>query len=343
MKVTLAANHGEFGGGEMMLIATARALRELGHEVSVVAPSAPTAVVDAALEARFPTIAIRGNTTTKYLAGLRRWDASERRGILWANGLRPAFATSGHPERIVHLHQVPGGPQRAAAVIASRGALRILVPSATMQQSMKLGSHVLENWTLPLAGVARPPFPATGPYTLGFLGRPSVDKGVVVLAAALRLLEERQPGAFRLLLAGEPRFVSKQAESEVETALRPVAHLVDRTGWIQREDFFSRVDLAVFPSVWPEPFGLVVAEAMSALCPFVISDAGALPLVAGEEHPWVSRAGDPASLADVIVRACSDSSHGEVAQARARWEQRFSPESALRRLKLLMDQVGEET
>jgi glycosyltransferase involved in cell wall biosynthesis len=55
------------------------------------------------------------------------------------------------------------------------------------------------------------------------------------------------------------------------------------------------VDLAVFPSVAPEAFGLVAAEAMSIGCPYVISDAGALPEVAGD-HPYVAAAGDAEAL-----------------------------------------------
>ncbi|ONN64044.1 glycosyltransferase [Herbaspirillum sp. VT-16-41] len=48
---------------------------------------------------------------------------------------------------------------------------------------------------------------------------------------------------------------------------------MDLLGWVRREEFFDQVDLAVFPSVWEEPFGLVAAEAMARGVPFVISYA----------------------------------------------------------------------
>ena len=38
-RFTLAANNGEIGGGEVMLLRTAKVLRQLGHEVTVVAPA----------------------------------------------------------------------------------------------------------------------------------------------------------------------------------------------------------------------------------------------------------------------------------------------------------------
>ena len=56
----------------------------------------------------------------------------------------------------------------------------------------------------------------------------------------------------------------------------------------------------MFPSQWAEPFGLVVAEAMSSRTPFVISDAGALAEVAGPGYPWVSRKGDAVALAHAV-------------------------------------------
>ncbi len=84
----------------------------------------------------------------------------------------------------------------------------------------------------------------------------------------------------------------------------------------------------VFPSVWAEPFGLVVAEAMAAGVPFVISDAGALPEVAGPDHPWVARAGDAADLARVIgdaLAATPDEVRAVTDRARRRWEERVLP------------------
>jgi glycosyltransferase involved in cell wall biosynthesis len=82
-----------------------------------------------------------------------------------------------------------------------------------------------------------------------------------------------------------------------------VEHLVDHLGWCDRSRFQAATDVAVFPSRWDEPFGLVAAESMSARLPCVVSDAGALPEVLGPDHPWIARQGDPAALAEVI-RAC---------------------------------------
>ena len=128
---------------------------------------------------------------------------------------------------------------------------------------------------------------------IGFLGRHSVDKGLVTLAAGLAELDRTEPGRYRLLLAGEGRFAPPEDSAPIRKAMQPVEHLVERPGWVSREDFFSSIDVAVFPSTWAEPFGLVVAEAMSSRTPFVITDAGALAEVAGPGHPWVAPGGMP--------------------------------------------------
>ncbi len=340
-RFTIAANNAQVGGGEVMLLAIAQALQDLGHDVHVVAPAAQEGVGREATRRGLATTAITGHGRRAYMANLRRWDTSEREGVLWCNGHVPALATAGHPLRVVHLHQAPSRVHVLAGRLAGAGALATLVPSRSMAQGL-LGAQIVPNWNAPVQAVPRPA-PAPGdPVTLGFLGRPSPDKGVLVLAQALGLLDDAEPGRYRLLLAGEPRFVAPEEQERVEAALAPVAHLVERPGWMERSEFFSSVDLAVFPSVWAEPFGLMVSEAMSAQVPFVVSDAGALPEVAGPAHPWVVPAGDPVALAATVhaaVTAPETQRRDALEAARARWQERFSPAAGTARLRSLLTDI----
>ncbi len=341
-QIWFASNRGDIAGGEVMLFNLAEAARELDYQVGIVAPEQPREVLDRARRAGFRAVGINGRTTAAYLANLRRWDWSERTGWAWANGLRPAVATAGHWRRIVAVHQRPSTKQMPLFRMATPGADRVVVPSASMADALP-GTTVLWNWTEPVVARARRP-EADRPITIGFLGRLSEDKGVTVLAKAVELLN-RTGRSHRLLLAGEPRFVSADVQARVEAALAAIAGQVDRRGWMDRDDFFSEVDLAVFPSVGPETFGLVVAEAMSARCPYVVSDAGALPEVAGPEYPWVAAAGDAAALAARISALVDTMEAGTetclVDQQELRWRAEFSPEAGRRRLGLLLrDVVG---
>lgn len=336
--IHLASNNGEIGGGEVMLLQIAEALRALGHEVHILAPAAEGGVLQAAAEQGFDTTEMPAGRKD-YMRALASWDRG-RRGILWCNGLVPALATAGHARRIVHLHQAPSWKHVAAGRVASLGALAVLVPSAWMAARFS-GSQILPNWVEQVE--ATPHVRAEGePVTLGFLGRPSLDKGVGTLLSALARLDAHEPGRYRLLLAGEPRFVDEADQVRLEGLLAPVAHLVERPGWMERSDFFSRVDLAVFSSIQPESFGLIVAEAQSARIPYVISDAGALPEVAGTGYPWIFPAGDVATLTRRIEQAqampSQDRSTLLTTQAE-RWEARFSPAAALGRMRHLLTDV----
>ena len=69
----------------------------------------------------------------------------------------------------------------------------------------------------------------------------------------------------------------------------------------------------------------------------MISDAGALPEVAGPEHPWVTRRGDDAALAETILSLIGELDvDGVRRDARRRWEKRFSPEAGAGRVAELL-------
>lgn len=336
---TIASNQGEMGGGEVMLLHLAEAARSLGRDVTVVGPESPGDLCDRAAEAGFDVVRIPGRSTQAYLWNLRRWDRRHRQGLLWCNGLRPAFTTAGRGARVVHLHQVPEGKLAALASIARRGALRTVVPSHSMQRQID-GSTVLWNWSA--EATQRPRRTAHGHVELGFLGRLSRDKGVLVLLEAMRILERRSPGRYRLLLAGDTRFVAEDEAELIERAVVDLGPVVDRPGWMERADFFAAVDLAVFPSVWSEAFGLVATEAMAARCPLVVSDAGALPEVVGSDHPWIAPHGDPVALADTIERAASTPQDDVVERSYHRWSQEFSPDAGRAALAALLDDLDRE-
>lgn len=331
-RVSIAVNNGEIGGGEVMALAIGEGLRDLGRDVTVVGPE-DSAVLAEALRREFTVVGVLGTGRRGYMANLRKWDARARQGLLWCNGLVPAFATAGHRDRVVHLHQIPTGAQAMAAAMARLGAAVTVVPSQFMAERVA-GSEVLWNW-VPEVRKQRRTW-ASSVVTLGFLGRTSLDKGIGVLAEALKLLEVSDRGRFRLLIAGEPLFLGAEERQRVESLLAEVAPLVERVGWVSREEFFERTDLAVFPSVWDEPFGLVVAEAMSAGVPFVITDAGALPEVAGAGYPWVARKGDAESLAETIRRAWTGYGSAELDASRQRWADEFSPRAGRERIEALL-------
>lgn len=322
-KLTFAANNGEMGGGEVMLLRMAESARRTGVEVEVVGPTHPASLIETAEELGFRVAPLPATTRRQYLLALRAWDKS-RTGLLWCNGLLPAVATAGHAARVVHLHQLPASSLQRAALRAARlGCEQVVVPSQFMATRLP-GATVLANWTDDLPSTSRPR-QAGSACRVGFLGRLSQDKGVDLLAVAIGALNDANPGSVELVLAGDFRFVPRDQEAAVRTALSRMNGTVRELGWVSREQFFASVDLAAFPSASSESFGLVAAEAMAARVPLVVSDAGALPEVVGPRHPWVARAGDASDLARVIRSAFEADSAPAVEQARRRWEIEYSP------------------
>ncbi|WP_197060934.1 glycosyltransferase family 4 protein [Microbacterium mangrovi] len=335
--MSIATNNGEIGGGEIMMFSIAQALREDGVGVTIVAPSRPHAVAAEADARGIPYVALPARNRAEWMRALRRWASRTRPELLWCNGLVPSVATAGMPNRLVHLHQWLSRAHRVLAALARPRAISLIVPSESMLAQVPQ-ARVLSNWTADPGSVERARKDG-GPFIVGFIGRVSINKGIGVLSEAMRVLERHNPGSFRLVLAGEPRFVSRRVQRECQTALRRIAPMTDRIGWVDRDEFFSQIDLLAVPSIFPEAFGLVAAEAMAARVPLVVSDCGALPDVVGADHPLVAPAGDAQMLAAKILGYATGIIHLDLDAQQERWRMLFSREAGAREVQSLISAV----
>jgi glycosyltransferase involved in cell wall biosynthesis len=332
-EIVIAANNGDIGGGEVMLFNIAVMLEKLGRKVVVLAPSQPDSVALRAKELGLNTVVLEAQTRRDWLFAIRRWRNLNKTSLLWCNGLLPAFATTLQGNRIVHLHQRPAGLLKVAAFLARLNRPLTLVPSNFMAQAIR-GSKVLYNWVEEVKVTQRHSFnPAR--LRVGFIGRLSVDKGILTLCQAMQMLNERATGfTAELVIAGEARFTSTSDAALVKEALESLGDFVSTIGWASPAALFEQIDVLVVPSQWQEPFGLVVTEAMSAGIPLICSDAGAVPEVAGFDYPLIFKAGDACSLADKINGVASElttPSEGLqhlLASEKARWKGFFSPAAA---------------
>jgi glycosyltransferase involved in cell wall biosynthesis len=103
--------------------------------------------------------------------------------------------------------------------------------------------------------------PLSGPPVAVFAGRMVPEKGVQVLIDAFARVVVERPDA-RLILAGDGPERSSIEERIVQHRLS--GH-VECTGWLHGaalDTVLERAWLQVVPSLWVEPFGLTVAEAM---------------------------------------------------------------------------------
>ena len=134
-----------------------------------------------------------------------------------------------------------------------------------------------------------------------YLGRLDEGKGVRVLMRAWdRYLAMPGPRALRLAIAG-----SGPLEREVRAWARD-RRSVEMHGLVGRDrctELLARASAAVVPSEWPEPFGLVAIEAMSAGVPPIATTQGALrELITDNVDGLLYPPGDDVSLATLLQR-----------------------------------------
>ena len=140
--------------------------------------------------------------------------------------------------------------------------------------------------------------------TLAFLGRlDEPRKGLQVLLAAVPAIRARFPG-LRVLVAG-------RGDLDAATAgLGAHAGAVEQLGGIsdaEKAALFSSVDAYIAPQTGGESFGIVLVEAMSAGTSVVASDLNAFRRVLDDGGSgFLFTTGDPASLAETVIRALSD-------------------------------------
>jgi len=118
------------------------------------------------------------------------------------------------------------------------------------------------------------------PYDFIFTGRMVSDKGLDVLISAFLQYHSIRPES-RLLLVGDgPERAAQQARIEAAG----IADAVTWAGVLRGEALvaaYNSAKIAVIPSRWPEPFGIVALEALACGCGVVASNGGGLPEAAG--------------------------------------------------------------
>lgn len=124
-----------------------------------------------------------------------------------------------------------------------------------------------------------------------YIGGITRHKGVDILLRAVKGLD------IRLHLIGRGYLLSEISRDNV------VKHGALSYKEVLRE--LSTAEFVVVPSIWPEPFGRVVVEAMAAGKPVIVSPYGALPEIAGNAG-MVVRDFSEKSLRKEIIRLHED-------------------------------------
>lgn len=160
-----------------------------------------------------------------------------------------------------------------------------------------LNAHPAQRQTLPLCD---------DDFVIVYSGRLTEDKGILPLIKAIKQTPEILH--LKLMIVGassygkdkQPTSFIKQLQQESESIKDKVVF----TGFIDYEkvpSLLKMADIAVVPSMWEEPFGLTVVEAMAAGLPLITTRSGGIPEICEGVAMIVERENIVSNLASAIL------------------------------------------
>lgn len=309
--------------------------------------------------------------------GLRFWPAvlrlarlirRERAQLVHSNSLYTFYGMSaswlaGRPH-VWHIREIPGGPRALRRLLASvvrRGARRV-VPMTCAVAELFGPRDRLPPSVVPIPdGIdVREFHPSVsgariraelgidpGALVVGFVARLDPWKGADVFVRAAAEIALERPDARFLVCGGELRGYETYA-----AGIRRLASSlgldgrIQFTGWRYRlgdiPEVMAAIDVLLHPPIRPEPFGLVLVEAMATARPVVASRTGGIAevVVDGITGELVAP-GDWRAAAAAVLRLLADPSraHALGAAGRQRAEAEFEVGAYVRRIEALYDSL----
>lgn len=156
----------------------------------------------------------------------------------------------------------------------------------------------------------------------GFCGRIQRDKGVIESLTLFEAAASADP-SIRFLLAGD---MSTGHADEVRRKIRSSPTLRTRVmilGKLPREqlatEFYHRIGVLLFPSLWDEPFALTVIEAMACGVLVMATDTGGTPEIVNASTGFSFSKNNPDDAAALAKHvACTGTAERDAIRARAR-------------------------
>lgn len=148
-----------------------------------------------------------------------------------------------------------------------------------------------------------------GPLQLLYVGRLRVEKGVAVILKALDLLRHEQsllrdgqlPIHLHIFGSGDQLYIDELRQFLQEKGLSSAVTFHGRVPQEELIGYYDRSDIMLVPSLWQEPFGLVIAEAMARELPVIASDlAGPSEILSHRQDGLLLPPGDEQALAEAI-------------------------------------------
>jgi glycosyltransferase involved in cell wall biosynthesis len=370
----------EIGGSDIALLRLISALDRTRYTPVVALPGeGPLSelLMEAGAELRF--VPMRQLRTTpspsyqaRYLAGfvptvarLRRTIREDRIAFVHTNSLYSLYGAWAAKltglKHVWHVREIPPAVPVARAAYArmvsglseivvavSRACVSGLFGSAPLHKVMVLDEGLdLSRWHGDVSGArvrADLGLPADAPV-VGFIARLDPWKGLDVFLRMARIVTLSAPDT-RFLVIGDapPGFERHREEMRALADRLGLGARVQFVGWRYRFDAIPEVMAALtllcHTPIQPEPFGLVVIEAMAVGCPVVAPQAGGpAEIIADGETGLLAPMGDAGAFAERVLQLLTDPGRRTAIAAAARRQvaDRFAMDRFAARLAALYD------
>lgn len=149
--------------------------------------------------------------------------------------------------------------------------------------------------------VSSPPKKRTGSLKVGYMGVLEEHKGLSVIANAAEIIGK--DNNIQFMIAGTGR------NEQYVNAIKEQFNKASTTfmGWVKPEEAYPLFDVLIVSSLWKEPFGRIVAEAMRYGIPVIAAESGGITenIVDGE-NGFLYEASNEVELAEKINLIAAD-------------------------------------
>jgi glycosyltransferase involved in cell wall biosynthesis len=196
-------------------------------------------------------------------------------------------------------HFRKGHDVRSAQVSTVVGVSRFMLDTLQAQGYFKgARAYVVHNaspgMSAPFKSKPAEPTAKKAPLRFGYMGTLSEPKGLRWLIEQFQQL----PIEATLQIAG-------RGQLDDETRFKALAHSprISFVGYQSPEDFYKEIDVAIVPSIWNEPFGMVAVEACAWSRPVIASRMGGLPeIIQDQFNGLLCSPDDPDSLGVAMLK-----------------------------------------
>jgi glycosyltransferase involved in cell wall biosynthesis len=276
-------------------------------------------------------------------------------GDAWFDGFHAVSAYQHVLDRgdydVVHDHAGVAGPVCGAMLRGTPPVVHTLHGPWTAKTRLFYGAaardlHLVtisdaqraDNPTVPYAAtvhngidISAYPFVERKDEFLVYIGRANPDKGP---KEAITIARRAGLPLHMILKRGEAPEI-EYFDAEIKPILASDVELHENVSHKTKVDLLGRACAMVFPIRWPEPFGLVMVEAMACGTPVVTTNWGAAPEIVADGETGFRRDGE-----DDLVDAVNRARGLDPSASRKRVEQYFSGAAMVRGYEAVYDSVA---